>query len=82
MKLLQAFESFLPMRPIVEIDSENWLVAGHKIWQRKLVRCKLHHLAAKTICCWRYNFSSESYFATANTFSAENANSLQTIQFR
>ena len=39
MKFLQAFESFLPGRPIIEIGSENQFAVGCTIWQRKLFRC-------------------------------------------
>jgi hypothetical protein len=53
-----------------QFGNENWFAAGCTIWQRKL------------FYCWRYNFDSESYFAATNTFSAENANSLQTAQFQ
>jgi len=70
MKLLQAFESFLPGRPIVEIGNENLLTTGRTVQQRKL------------FCCWHHHFGSECYFAAANTFLAANANSLQTTQFR
>ena len=49
MKLLQAFESFIPGRPIVEISSENWFAASCTIQQRKLVCCRLPNSAAKIV---------------------------------
>ena len=61
MKLLLAFKSFLPRRPIVEIDSENWFAAGCLIRQRKLVRCSQHVLRQRILLhCRQLNFSSES----------------------
>jgi hypothetical protein len=59
MKLLQAFESFMSGRPIVKIGSENWFAAGCTVWQRKLVRCRLHSLATKTGSLLAHNFGSE-----------------------
>jgi len=62
MKLLLGIKSFLPRRPIVEIDSENWFAVDFSIRQWKLFRCL------------RHNFSSEDWFAAANTVSAANHN--------
>ena len=69
MKLLQAFESFLPegllQKSAVKTDSLQAVLR-----QRKLFRCQCN------------NFGSECYFGAANTFLTMNANSLQTTQFR
>jgi len=66
MKLLQTFESFLLGRPIIEIDCENWFAAGCTVRLRKLVRCRLHTAATKTVSLLAHNFGSECYFAAAN----------------
>jgi hypothetical protein len=70
MKLLLAFKSFLPRRPIVEINSENWFAAGCAMRQRKSVRCGATISAAKT------------GLLQPTCFAAANATSLQTTQFR
>jgi len=49
MKLLLAFKSFHPGRPIVEIGSENYFAIGCAIRQQKLVHCRFPNSAAKTI---------------------------------
>jgi hypothetical protein len=82
MKLLQAFESFLPGRPIVEISSKNWLAAGRTIQQWKLVRCGLHNSAAKTGLLPPTQFGSEICFTTGATISAVNATLLQPPRFQ
>jgi hypothetical protein len=73
MKLLQAFESFMPRRSIIEIGSENWLAAARTVREWKLVCCRLTNSAAKTvsllvpqfrqwmlICCRQLNSGSKS----------------------
>jgi hypothetical protein len=73
MKLLQAFESFMLGRLIVEIGNENWLAVGRIVRQQKLIRCKLCNSAVKTssllapqfrqwmlIRCRQLSFGSES----------------------
>jgi len=68
MKLLLAFKSFLPRRPIVEINSENWFAAGCAMRQRESVRCRLRNAAARIGSLRRHNISSENWFAAANMF--------------
>jgi hypothetical protein len=73
MKLLQAFESFMLGRLIVEIGNENWLTVGRTVRQQKLIRYKLCNSAVKTssllapqfrqwmlIRCRQLSFGSES----------------------
>jgi hypothetical protein len=62
MKLLLAFNSFLPRRLIVEIDNENWFAAGCPLRQRQLFRCRQPVRQRKLFRCWRHSFSSESQF--------------------
>jgi hypothetical protein len=100
MKLLQAFKSFLPGGLLQKIGSEtdsslatqfsskNLYNVGCTVRQRKLVRCRLHTLAAKTGSLPASQFGSENCFTTvitisaANTLLVANANSLQVTQFR
>jgi hypothetical protein len=82
MKLLQAFESFLSWRPIIEIGSENWLAAGRTVRQQKLVRCRLCTSTAKNSSLQAAQFSSENCFAASTTISVANATSLQPTRFR
>jgi hypothetical protein len=81
MKLLQAFESFMLGRLIVEIGSENWLTVGRTVRQRKLVRCRLRNSAAKTGSLQAAQFVSKNWSATSATISAANATSLQPTCF-
>jgi hypothetical protein len=63
MKLLLAFKSFKPRRPIVEIGSGNWFSAGGQFVSKKWFAVG-------------GQFSSENWFAAANSISAANVNSL------
>jgi len=68
-KLLLAFKSFLPRRPIVE---REW----------KLVRCKLRNLASKTGSLQATQFGSENCFAASASISAANVTSLHPTLLR
>jgi len=75
MKLLLAFKSFLPERPIVEIGSENWFAAGCVIRQWKLFRCWHHNSGSKCYSPTTNTISTTSHkFAANNTTSAANHN--------
>jgi len=96
MKLLLAFKSFLPRRPIVEIGSENWFDAGCQFDSKCYVaaanmfcgsECYLAannsiSTASHKFAAKQYNFGSESQFRCRTCNSAVNANSQQPIQFR
>jgi len=94
MKLLLAFKSFQPRRPIVEIGSENWFAAGCQFISENwfAAGCKFgseNWFAAETqfqqrmlIRCSRHSFGSESQIRCRTSHSAANANSLRTTQFR
>jgi hypothetical protein len=69
MKLLLAFKSFQPRRPIVEIGGENWFAAGSQFGSENWFAAGCQ-------------FGSENWFAVANSISAVNVNSLQPTQFQ
>jgi hypothetical protein len=69
MKLLLAFKSFQPRRPIIEIGSENWFAAG----------CQF---VSENWFAAGYQLGSKNLFAVDNLISTANVNSLQPTQFR
>ena len=80
MKLLLAFKSFIPRRPIVEIDSKKWFAVGCLIRQWKLFRS--YFAAANTFCASKcYFIADNSISAASHKFAAKNTTSVANHNF-
>jgi len=82
MKLLLAFKSFQPKRPIVEIGSENWFAAGGQFVRKKNWFSAGCQFVSENWFAAGCQFGSENWFAADNSFSTVNVNLLQLTQFR
>jgi len=81
MKLLLAFKSFQPRRPIVEIGSENWFAAGCQFVSENWFAAGCQFVSENWFAVG-YQLGSKNSFAVDNLISTANVNSLQPTQFR